>query len=214
MTKHEALKDLAAVLRETPVQLPRLESGPAPLTPAQRYVNSNSTPAQGSGASSLFSQLAPSLTGLGGGARGGSLLDGLLGSRPASTQRGAGGGFLLNNTQGGAGGALGLGLSPILSGLLGLFGGSGKSAPTPLPLYSAPQRLQVQSGLQGGVVSGADWNQSGMARSNGTSGQPQVTLHIQAMDTQSILNRSTDIAQAVRQAMLQSHPINDVVADL
>jgi len=44
--------------------------------------------------------------------------------------------------------------------------------------------------------------------------QPQVTLHIQAMDTQSILNRSADIAQAVRQAMLQSHPINDVVADL
>jgi hypothetical protein len=39
-------------------------------------------------------------------------------------------------------------------------------------------------------------------------------MHIQAMDTQSIMNRSGDIAQAVRQAMLQSHPINDVVADL
>ena len=217
MTKHEALNDLAAVVRDTPIQLPRLESGPAPLTPRQRYVTSNPRPAQGSGTSSLFSQLAPLLTGLTAGGSGGSLLGTLLGSRQAGSQgaAGTGVGSLLSTSQGGGfGGAAAVGLSPILSGLLGLFGGSGKSVPAPIPLYSAPLRMQVQSGLQGGVVSGADSNQSGMARANGTSGTPQVTLHIQAMDTQSILNRSTDIAQAVRQAMLQSHPINDVVADL
>jgi hypothetical protein len=114
-----------------------------------------------------------------------------------------------------------LGLAPLVSGLLGLFGGSQKSAQAALPIYSAPQRQQLQASLQGGVVKGADSNQSGMprvsegaARTSTSGSQPQVTLHIQAMDTQSILNRSSDIAQAVRQAMLQSHPINDVVADL
>ena len=199
MTKHDALKDLAAVLRDSPRPLARVESGPAPLSAGQRYLTSNPTVAQGKRGTSLFSQLLPSLTGLGGGSSGSSLLGSLLGG-------GQGGG------SGGAAGALGL--SPILSGLLGLIGGGKKSGPTPLALYSAPQRTQLQSGLQGGTVSGADVGQSGLSRTNGAVGQPQVTLHIQAMDTQSILNRSTDIAQAVRQAMLQSHPINDVVADL
>ena len=34
------------------------------------------------------------------------------------------------------------------------------------------------------------------------------------MDSQSFLDRSNDIASAVRLAMLNLHPINDVVADL
>lgn len=199
MTKHDALKDLAAVLRDSPKPLGRVESGPAPLSPAQRYLNSSPTVVQGKSGSSLFSQLLPSLTGLGGGSSGSSLLGSLLGGGQG-------------NGSGGVAGALGL--SPILSGLLGLIGGGKKGAAAPLALYSAPQRVQLQSGLQGGTVSGADSGQNGLSRTNGATGQPQVTLHIQAMDTQSILNRSTDIAQAVRQAMLQSHPINDVVADL
>ena len=199
MTKHEALKDLAAVVRVTPVPLPRFEVGPAPINTAKKYRNSNSTQPQAGGAS-LLAQLTPALTG---GSSGGSLLDGLLGSLGGKSKSG---GSLLSV-------ALGE-FSPVVSGLVNLFGGGGQSAPARLPLYSAPQRVKAQSGLQGGVVSGADANQTGMARANSTSSQPQVTLHINAMDTQSILNRSTDIAQAVRQAMLQSHPINDIVADL
>jgi hypothetical protein len=34
------------------------------------------------------------------------------------------------------------------------------------------------------------------------------------MDSQSFLDRSDDIANAVRAAMLNSHPINDVIASL
>ncbi len=192
MTRHEALKDLAAVVRETPVALPRLEAGPAPLSPKKAYRNSNTRQPQGSGAS-LLGELAPLLTG---GSSGGSLLDGVLGGGRRS------GGSVLGSVVGG--------FSPVVSGLVNLFGGvGGKSAPVPLPLYSAPQRVHAQASLQGGVVSGADSSQSGVSRV-----QPGVTVHIQALDTQSILNRSSDIAQAVRQAMLQSHPINDVVADL
>jgi hypothetical protein len=206
MTKNEALKDLEAVLRDSPVRLPKIESGPAALTPAQAYRNANQSPAQGSSASSLLTQLLPSFTGIGSGASSGSSGASLLGELLGGGQ---------SSSSGGLGSVLGAGLSPILTGLLGLFGGGSKSAPPQLPLYSAPQSLQLQSGVQGGAVSGADSNQSGLPRATtGGGSQPQVTLHIQAMDTQSIMNRSGDIAQAVRQAMLQSHPINDVVADL
>jgi hypothetical protein len=41
-----------------------------------------------------------------------------------------------------------------------------------------------------------------------------MTLNIQAMDAQSILDRSSDIAQAVRSAMLNMSSINDVISDL
>jgi hypothetical protein len=211
MTKSEALKDLAAVLRESPTPLPKVESGPAPLTPAQAYVNSNQSSAQGSSVSSLLSQLLPSFTGLatggGSGGSGSSLLGNLLGGLAGSGNR-------QSSSSGGIGAALGAGLSPVLTGLLGLFGSGDKSTPPPLPLYSAPQSLQLQSAVRGGVVSGSDSNQSGLPRAASSGSQPQVTLHIQALDTQSIMNRSSDIAQAVRHAMLQSHPINDVVADL
>jgi hypothetical protein len=43
---------------------------------------------------------------------------------------------------------------------------------------------------------------------------PQITVNVNAMDSQSFMDRSTDIANAVREAMLNMHPINDVVARL
>ncbi len=42
----------------------------------------------------------------------------------------------------------------------------------------------------------------------------QVTVQVQAMDSRSFMDRSHDIAQAVREAMLNMHSINDVVNDL
>jgi hypothetical protein len=38
-------------------------------------------------------------------------------------------------------------------------------------------------------------------------------VQVQAMDSQSFLDHSSDIAQAVRQAMLQSSVLNDVVRE-
>ena len=42
----------------------------------------------------------------------------------------------------------------------------------------------------------------------------QITVQVQAMDSQSFLDHSDDIAQAVRQAMLNMNSINDVVTNL
>jgi hypothetical protein len=193
MHKHDALKELGAVLRQSPIPLAKLESGPAPLSQRAQYLNSIPAPAASSQGPSLLTSLLAGLPAVFSGGSGRSLFD------------------LLPSAGGSKAGALSeLGVSPLISGLMSLFSGGGKSSPQPLNLYSAPQRVNLQAGLHGGAVGPADYGQSGSAR----SAQPQITLNVQAMDSKSILDRSGDIAQAVRQAMLQSHPINDVVADL
>ena len=42
----------------------------------------------------------------------------------------------------------------------------------------------------------------------------QITVQVQAMDSQSFLDHSNDIAQAVRQAMLESTTLNDVIREV
>ncbi len=117
------------------------------------------------------------------------------------------------------GGGLG-GLSPIISGLIGLFGG-GSSAPAPLVPFQLPSSVQFQGGIDGGGnggVTAADYGQNGAPRAAGSSRapsrSPQVTIQVNAMDTQSFLNHSSDIAEAVRQALLHSNSLNDAVAGI
>ena len=99
-------------------------------------------------------------------------------------------------------GVLGV-LSPAISGLLSLFGaGGGKSEPDPLPVYTQPPSVQVSDTLRDAVTPQA------------ANAAPQITVQVSAMDSQSFMDHSTDIANAVREAMLNLHPINDVVASL
>jgi hypothetical protein len=129
----------------------------------------------------------------------------------------------------------GLGMIPLVGGLLSLFGG-GSSEPQPLEKYVQPDQLYFTGADVGGSVQDADYNQYGMPRlySDATSGSisqsgsssaggttsggggstSPINVTIQALDSQSFLDRSNDIAQAVRQAMLTSNSINDVVNDL
>jgi hypothetical protein len=115
------------------------------------------------------------------------------------------------------GGGLGL-LSPLISGIASLFGG--KSAPPPLPIYVPPSPVQIDGALRaspavsqtnGSAANGTPNTASGSSPSAAT---PNVTVNISAMDSQSFMDRSADIASAVREAMLNLHPINDVVANL
>ena len=136
----------------------------------------------------------------------------------------------------------GLGIVPLVSGLMGLFGG-GNSAPPQLEKYQQPSSIDFVSADTPNGLEAADYDQLGMPRladtavptstagsSSAASGSstggtassagpsatvtPQMTLNIQAMDAQSILDRSGDIAQAVRSAMLNMSSINDVISDL
>lgn len=169
----------------------------------------------------------------------------------------------------------GLGLVPLVSGLLGLFGGGGSTSPPPLQKYAMPEHLSFTGADTGSGFGEADFDRFGMPRlydplgasetsgagqnsppevqdwptfgssfgtgysgsrldSGGTSNlrtgapfggaannsngsalpAPQISVNIQAMDTQSFLDHSDEIAQAVRQAMLSLNSINDVMNDL
>jgi hypothetical protein len=95
------------------------------------------------------------------------------------------------------------GLGSLISGITSLFGGGEKKAPPALQLFQLPDAVNQTVHLQGGSSAG----------SAGSSGSA-VHVHVQAMDTQSFLNRSNDIARAVKTAMLNSHSLNDVVSEL
>jgi len=138
----------------------------------------------------------------------------------------------------------GFGMVPLVSELLGLFGGGGSTAPAPLVKYAMPAAINFEAADSGSGTSNADTDQWGMPRaysaggagagtqasgtpgstatqnnnpgkgSSGTPASPQITVNVQAMDARSFLDRSHDIAAAVRDAMLNSNSINDVVNDL
>ena len=128
----------------------------------------------------------------------------------------------------------GLGMVPLIVGLLGLFGGGETPAPT-LEKYAMPERQYFEGADTGSDISGADYDQMGMPRaysaapdgtgaqtggtaspgsSSSGAGAAQITVNVQAMDSQSFLDHSSEIAQAVRAAMLNSNSINDVVNNL
>jgi len=121
----------------------------------------------------------------------------------------------------------GFGLAPLVTGLFGLFGG-GDAAPPPLVKYAMPSAVHFQTAESGGAIGGLDYNQAGMARtyrseatisntagSSGTANSsPQITVNVSAMDARSFMDRSSDIALAVRDAMLNMNAINDVVNEL
>jgi hypothetical protein len=121
-------------------------------------------------------------------------------------------GKLASSLTGGA-----LSLSPILSGLLHLFGGGGSSTPPPLVKFALPPSIAFQAAnVPGPQTAGVDFSQSGDPRVIGAapSSGTQITVQVQAMDSRSFMDHSQDIAAAVREAMLNMHSLNDVISDL
>jgi hypothetical protein len=102
---------------------------------------------------------------------------------------------------------------PLVS-LFSSFGGGQSQQPAPLVPFALPPSLNLASTTNNQNVS---WGENGLPRSAGSSGSSagqQITVQVQAMDSQSFLDHSDDIAQAVRQAMLNMNSINDVITSL
>ena len=144
-------------------------------------------------------------------------------SRTTASGGSPGGGSLIGNTVLDVFGA-GLGLSPLISGLVSMFSGSGDgSTPAPLTKFVMPPSIQIDGGVNegGGPAFAVDNPQGGLPRAAPSGGQTvgqsvataQITVQVQAMDSQSFLDHSADIAMAVRQAMLESSVLNDVVRE-
>ncbi len=103
---------------------------------------------------------------------------------------------------------------PLVSLFSSLFGGGQSQQPAPLTSFSLPPSLNLESSTDGQSVS---WGENGLPKSTasgGASAGQQITVQVQAMDSQSFLDHSDDIAQAVRQAMLNMNSINDVITNL
>jgi hypothetical protein len=127
----------------------------------------------------------------------------------------------------------GFGIVPLITGLVGLFGG-GSSAPPALEKYTMPSSISFESAETPGGLAASDFDQTGTARLSGYStgapgtvdsndaerptepgsAAPQITVNVQAMDAQSFMDYSSQIAQAVRGAMLNLSSLNDVVNEL
>jgi len=120
----------------------------------------------------------------------------------------------------------GLGLIPLIGGLIGLFDG-GSNSPPPLTKYVMPPSLDFQAADSGGALTGVSYDQMGNPRTAGSSsanassagGVPGQTATQSAASSQNVdarwfLDHSSDIAAAVRNAMLNLNSINDVVNDL
>ncbi len=131
----------------------------------------------------------------------------------------------------------GLSLLPLVSIFTSLFGGGQAQQPAPLVPYSMPPAVNLQTttndqavtfgenGLPKTAASASSNQPAASQQTNnqqtasqpatgGASSTQQITVQVQAMDSQSFLDHSSDIAQAVRQAMLNMSSLNDVVNDL
>jgi hypothetical protein len=163
---------------------------------------------------------------------------GTSGSSRSTTQSGSSGGFLesaentaktfLEST---------LGVIPLVGSLFGLFGGGSSTKPV-FQKYQKPASIGFSGATVGNSLVNADYDQLGMPRlydtaspsaaptapasnsspgsapSGGSSSSPQISVNVQAMDARSFMDYSGQIAQAVRDAMLNLSSINDVVTEL
>ena len=107
-------------------------------------------------------------------------------------------------------------LGSIVTGIAGLFGGGKPAAPVPLYRFDLPKSVSVEAGVtRSGQFVPVNHVQSGQVRPNET---PQTVTQAAPQsiiaDTRWFMDHSEDIASAVKEAMLHSHSINDVVADL
>ena len=110
-----------------------------------------------------------------------------------------------------------LSLSPILSGIMSLFSGGSGAPSTPMAPFMLPAPVQSQAGLtgsSGGSAAPVSYAAGGQPRAQATPQATQVTVQVNAMDSQSFLDHSDDIANAVRTALLNSNALGDVISDL
>lgn len=109
----------------------------------------------------------------------------------------------------------GLGLAPLVSGLFRLFGGGGGEATPMLNPYTKPPSINFDGSIStGGTAEARTFQPATGADQPAVRAGQQITIQVQAMDSRSFLDHSEEIARAVREAMLNSHALNDVVNDL
>jgi hypothetical protein len=112
---------------------------------------------------------------------------------------------------------IGTGLSPLISGLIGLFGGGSDAPAQTFTPFIQALPVKATEGISSASATGpfgVDFAQGGQPRPVTSAAAAQITVQVQAMDSQSFLDRSNDIAAAVRKAMLETTTLNDVIREV
>jgi hypothetical protein len=137
-----------------------------------------------------------------------------------TTSKASGGSSVGSTVESAASSFLGGGLSslsPLIGGLLSLFGGGGGQTVAVPPPFMLPAPVQSEAGLASsapGQVTPVSYGETGQPRAQSGGTTAQVTIQVNAMDSQSFLDHSDDIANAVKQAILNSNSLNDVISSL
>lgn len=111
------------------------------------------------------------------------------------------------------------GVGPLVSGLLKVLRrGASEPETAELPRFAAPPPANMEAGLgTDRSFAQIDHALHGLPRRRHAEHSlppANIQIQVQAMDSQSFLDHSDDIARAVRHAMLQSSGLNDVVTEL
>jgi|SRR5579872_1498665 len=114
-----------------------------------------------------------------------------------------------------ASGFLGAGsiLTPIIGGLMNLFGRSSTSQATLTP-FTMPAPIHLDTTVGAAPPPAAQQNTSTDRGSNAGGAAQSIQIQVNAMDSRSFIDHSDQIAQAVRLALLNSHPLADVIAEI
>lgn len=113
-------------------------------------------------------------------------------------------------------------LSFLASGLAGsllgfLSGSDAPDSPSPRVPFAPPPPIAVEAGIgTTGRAAPLDYSYDGSPRTipaNAPPPVPSVVVNVQAMDSRSFLDHSDDIARAVREALLNSHPLGGYLAE-
>ena len=124
-----------------------------------------------------------------------------------------GGGGILSSLTGG------FGLASVGLRIAGLFG-SRKKEPEPLLPFELPPSIALERANSDNILARlprvvrGNRNEVRAVAQDSVSAAPQIVVNVSAMDSQSFLDRSGDIALAVRDAMLHMHPVNDLVGEV
>jgi hypothetical protein len=111
-------------------------------------------------------------------------------------------------------------LIPIISSIAKLFGfGRDQQQAPALTPFALPDSLDLEGGVirsGSSAVDGISYGQNSLPRatSQGAARQTSINVNVQTLDSRSFLDHSEDIARAVREAMLNSHPLNDVISEI
>jgi hypothetical protein len=108
-------------------------------------------------------------------------------------------------------------LNPIVAGLMKLFGRGSTEETTTLAKIERPAAMSYQGGVAertGWGMGEIDYSASGMPRAVERYASTPVVVQVQAIDSRSFLDHRDEIASAVKQALLESHGLGDVMREV